>query len=74
MFSKIKRLTLSSTNLSNRAERAAFFEQEEGKAGERVKQAFAKLQKQGILDKAGSLLPKDLPADMKPDSNCDVGG
>jgi len=67
-------LTWSNVDLRNPAERAAFFKQEEARAGRRVKQAFEKLQGQGILDKKGKLTKSGLPADMEPGSECDVGG
>ncbi len=57
-----------------KAERAAFFNREEAKAGTRVKKAFESLQSQGILDSNGNLLKPGLPADMEPGSECDVGG
>jgi 3-methyladenine DNA glycosylase Tag len=61
-------------DLGNPSERAAFFAQEDAKAGKRVKQAFEKLQKEGIVDAKGKLIKSGLPADMQPGSGCDVGG
>lgn len=69
-----KNLTWSNINLQNPSERAALFEQEEAKAGERARQAFENLQSQGILDKKGHLIERRLPSDMEPGSKCDVGG
>jgi hypothetical protein len=67
-------LTWANVDLQNSSERAAFFKQEEAKAGIRVKQAFDRLQLQGILDKKGNLIKPGLPEDMEPGSARDVGG
>lgn len=67
-------LNWTTVDLNNPSERAAFFKQEDAKAGQRVKEAFKKLQRQGIVDKDGNLLKQGLPADMEPGSACDVGG
>jgi len=69
-----RELTWANVDLQNPSERAAFFKQEEAKAGIRIKQAFENLQLQGILDKNGNLIKQGLPEDMEPGSACDVGG
>jgi hypothetical protein len=53
-----KDLAFSAIDLQNQSERTAFFEQEEAKAGERVRLAFNSLQQQGILDEKGHLLER----------------
>ena len=67
-------LTWMNVNLEDPSERAAFFKQEETKSGKRIKRAFKQLQAQGIMDKKGRVIKRGLPADMKPNSGCDVGG
>ena len=67
-------LTWSTVNLDNPAEEEAFFKQEEDKAKRRIKRAVKKLQELQIFDKDGNLIRQDLPADMTPGSQCDVGG
>ncbi len=67
-------VTWSDVSLEDPARRAVFFKQLLAKAGKRAKYAFEKLQSQGILDEKGNLLKSELPADMQPGSNCDVGG
>ena len=69
-----RNVTWSNVDLQSSASRASLFQLQEHKAAERVKNAFAKLQQQGILDESGRLVDKDLPPDMQPDSECDVGG
>ncbi|MBX9880329.1 MAG: hypothetical protein K2Y22_17860 [Candidatus Obscuribacterales bacterium] len=71
---KVTSPTWSNVDLHLPSERAAFFKQEEAQAGKRVKKAFEDLQKQGIVDKNGTLLKCGLPADMEPGSDRDVGG
>ena len=67
-------LTWANANLDDREERERFFKQEEAKAGKRAKRAFEELQAKGIMDKKGRVMKRGLPADMKPNSQCDVGG
>ena len=74
MHTKSKKLTWSNANLQNSAERNALFQQEEKKAGQRVKQAFNKLKSQGIVDEHGNLVSNELPKDMQQNSQCDFGG
>ena len=66
--------TWENVNLHDPAARSALFEQEQAKAGKRVKIAFEQLKNQRIVDQEGKLLKTGLPADMHPDSSCDVGG
>jgi len=47
--------------------------QEERKARERAQEAVRRLQEQGIMDVHGRRIRKDLPADMRGDSECDLG-
>jgi hypothetical protein len=74
MFTKSKKLTWANADLRKQSDRDALFLQEEKKAAERVKQAVDKLKAQGIVDEHGNLLSKELPKDMQPNSECDVGG
>lgn len=67
-------LNFSHVDFDNPLERAAFYRQEQVKAGKRVEHAFERLQTLGIMDKDGNLLKTELPADMQPGSACDVGG
>jgi hypothetical protein len=67
-------LTWSNVNLDNDSERDAFMKEETAKAGKRIKHAVKKLQELQILDKNGNLVEAELPADMMPGSQCDVGG
>jgi hypothetical protein len=67
-----KNLAWSNTNLEDPSERAALLEQEEARAGERVRQAFQNLQDQGVMDKNGYLITRRLPPDMERGSECDV--
>jgi hypothetical protein len=53
---------------------AEFDEQEERKAGERVKIAFKRLRDLGIVDEKGELLSHELAADMRPGAKHDFGG
>lgn len=67
-------LTWSNVNFEDKAEREAFYRQEQLRAGKRVKRAVEELQVKGIIDKQGNLLKTGLPPDMEPGSECDVGG
>ena len=58
-------LTWATVNTTDPAEMAEFDEQEERKAGERVKIAFKRLRDLGIVDEKGELLSHELPADMR---------
>ena len=74
MFTKSKKLTWATADLRKQSDRDVLFLQEEKKAAERVKQAVNKLKAKGIVDEQGNLLSNELPKDMQPNSQCDVGG
>ncbi len=67
-------LTWTTVNTADPSEMAAFDEQEERKAGERVKVAFKRLWDLGIVDEKGELLSHELAADMRPGAKHDFGG
>jgi len=67
-------LTWATVNTEDPAEMAEFDEQEEQKAGERVKTAFKRLRDLGIVAANGELLTDELPADMRPGAKRDFGG
>jgi hypothetical protein len=67
-------LTWATVNTEDAAEMAAFDEQEEQKAGERIHAAFHRLRSLGIVDEQGELLSQELPADMRPGAKRDFGG
>jgi hypothetical protein len=67
-------LTWATVNTQDPAEMAEFDEQEERKAGERVKTAFKRLRDLGIVDANGELLTHELPPDMLPGAKRDFGG
>jgi hypothetical protein len=73
MVKKVE-LTWTSVNTDDAQEMAEFDEQEDRKAGERVKAAFERLQELGILDAKGELIGDELPPDMQPGAKRDVGG
>lgn len=68
-----RELTWATVNTDDPQEMADFDEQEELKAGERIKIAFKRLRDLGIVDADGKLLRHDLPADMRPPVQRDVG-
>ena len=45
---------------------------ESAEAIERTRKAVSLLQSQGILDSDGRRVKKELPSDMREDSNCDI--
>ena len=53
---------------------AEFNEQEDGKAGERVKEAFQRLRSLGIVNENDELINDELPPDMRPGAKRDFGG
>ena len=67
-------LTWATVNTEDPQEMAEFDEQEEQKAGERVKTAFKRLRDLGIVDARGELLTYELPPDMRPGATRDFGG
>jgi hypothetical protein len=73
MSTKIRDLTWADVDVDDDAEMKELRRQEEGKAHERAQEAVRRLQEQGIMDVRGRRVRKDLPADMRGDSECDLG-
>jgi hypothetical protein len=66
------KLTWAGVDFSNPAEVEAMRAQEAAEAADRAHKAVAEMQSQGILDKNGRRVRKDLPPDMREDSDCDM--
>jgi hypothetical protein len=66
-------LTWATVNTDDPRAMADFDEQEEQKAGERIKIAFNRLRDFGLVDANGELLSHELPADMRPLAKRDFG-
>lgn len=73
MSTKTRERTWANADVDNDAEIEIFRKQEERKAGERVREAVRRLREQGIIDAQGRRIRKDLPPDMREDSECDLG-
>jgi len=73
MNTKIRDLTWANVDVDDDAEMKELRRQEERKARERAQEAVRRLQEQGIMDVSGRRVRKDLPADMRGDSECDLG-
>ena len=73
MSTKIRDLTWADVDVDDDAEVKEFRRQEERKARARAQEAVRRLQEQGIMDAHGRRVRKDLPADMRGDSECDLG-
>ncbi len=73
MSTKTRDLTWANVDVDDDAEVKEFRRQEERKARERAQEAVRRLQEQGIMDAQGRRIRKDLPADMRGDSECDLG-
>jgi len=73
MNTKIRDLTWANVDVDDDAEMKELRRQEERKARERAQEAVRRLQEQGIMDVHGRRVRKDLPADMRGDSECDLG-
>ena len=73
MATKIRELTWANVDVDNDEEMDLFRRQEERKAGERIRQEIERLQERGIMDAQGLRIRKDLPPDMREDSECDLG-
>jgi hypothetical protein len=73
MPTQTRELTWANVDVENDAEMDLFREQEERKADERIRKAFRELQEKGIIDEKGELVNKELPPDMREDSECDLG-
>jgi len=68
-----RELTWATVNTEDPHEMGDFDEQEEQKAEERIKIAFKKLRDLGIVDANGELLSHELPAEMHPRVERDLG-
>lgn len=73
MSTKTRDLTWANVDVDDDAEVKEFRRQEEHKARVRAQEAVRRLQEQGIMDAQGRRIRKDLPADMRGDSECDLG-
>jgi hypothetical protein len=73
MGTKTRELTWANVDVDDNAEMEEFRQQEERKARERAQEAVRRLQEQGIMDAHGRRVRKDLPLDMREDSECDLG-
>ena len=73
MSTKTRDLTWANVDMDDDAEVKEFRRQEGRKARERAQEAVRRLQEQGIMDVHGRRVRKDLPADMRGDSECDLG-
>lgn len=62
-------LSLADIDPGDEREMKAWYEQQDVLAGERVRAAVADLQARGILDAQGRRINKELPPDMRDDSN-----
>ena len=67
-------LDLSVVNLKDPEQRRRFLEAAIKEGSERSKRAVEELQAKGIMDENGRVIPTELPPDMRPDSDTDVGG
>ena len=65
------KLTWANIDPYNDAELDALRDQEEAEAAERVAAAVRELQQLGIIDANGRRISKDIPPDMREDSDCD---
>ena len=73
MSTKTRDLTWANVDGDDDAEMKELRRQEERKARARAQEAVRRLQAQGIMDAHGRRVRKDLPADMRGDSECDLG-
>jgi len=73
MSTKTRDLTWANVDVNDDAEMKEFRRQEDRKARERAQEAVRRLQEQGIMDVHGRRVRKDRPADMRGDSECDLG-
>lgn len=65
-------LSLADIDPGDERQMKAWYEQQDALAGERVRAAVANLKARGILDAQGRRINKDLPPDMRDDSNTDL--
>jgi cation transport regulator ChaC len=73
MSTKTRDLTWANVDVDDAAEMREFRQQEEGKARERAQKGVRQLQEQGIMDAHGRRVRKDVPSDMRGESDCDLG-
>jgi len=59
-------------DFNNQSEREAYLKQLQKKAGENIRHAVNKLRAAGIIDQEGKRVRKELPTDMRPDSQCRI--
>jgi len=73
MTTKTRDLTWANVDADDDAEMKEFRRQEELKARKRAQAAVKRLRDQGIMDARGQRVRKDVPVDMRGDSECDLG-
>jgi hypothetical protein len=73
MNTKTRDLTWANVDVDDDGEMKEFRRQEESKARERSQEAVRRLQEQGIMDVRGRRVRKELPTDLRGDSECDLG-
>jgi hypothetical protein len=73
MTTKIRDLTWANVDVDDNAEMKELRRQEELKARQRAQDAVRRLQEQGIMDVSGRRIRKEVPPDMRGDSDCDLG-
>ncbi len=67
-----KVLNWATVNVDDRKELAKLDRLEQKRAGELARKAVAELRALGIIDKHGRRIKKELPPDMREDSECDL--
>jgi len=73
MSTKTRDLTWANVDVDDDGEMNEFRREEERKARKRAQESVRQLQEQGIMDAHGRRVRKVLPADMREDSECDLG-
>ena len=73
MSTKTRELTWANVDVDDDGEMNEFRREEERKARKRAQESVRRLQEQGIMDAHGRRIRKGLPADMREDSECDLG-
>ena len=71
-MAETRKLSWLTVDLNNDEELDALHAQECAEAVERAKAAIADLQRRGIIDENGERIRKDVPEDMREDSECDM--
>jgi hypothetical protein len=69
-----KRLTIENVNLDDEREMDAFDEQMIEAGMERIRAEGNELRRRGLLDAQGNVLLKELPPDMRENTERDFGG